>query len=846
MKKLRSSRFAKLISAVLIVLMTFSVIVNIVSTVVLMDENLYYASKTQMQQKLYSYLYEYTASDLLKYLSFAENMHTNNDSYKNYHQSELDLYKTKYSPENSNIYFRITDENGNILLTNGNIVSDDCFIFTSLYTSETSSDYYWYDENLAEKYEYEVIVTSYDITESTTFKEPYSEEVTVFSESEETTEAKITEPVVFEQNTEDYGISLATISDNNYSVEEFTVSNVNSENITQVKYYYSDEINYKILNHCKEAVRNLKYDISDISFRQDDYQVLQDEEFYEGGYDIAYSFAATDENVPERGFTTTLLSEGKTAEISYAYEGSFYIEEFQDRLSAVSLILENSSEENMTFDYHQKSRITLNAYVEVPYAASARDGYFYAEKLVDAAIIYRDNIILFTMADILLLILSFAFLFWSAGYIPEKEKPVARYLHRIPFDVVSLISVILALICLQLVFTGDDVFVIIGITVWTLLVVGLSYSLTVRLRTHTVISSCLFYILFRLIKDTARVLNKNVAAAIKILLIILAFVFCTGAEILIFFFIGCETPDGGIVIAIILLIVRLLEIPVIAYTLVSLTALHSGAKQISKGDVEYRINKTFLIGSMRKHASYLNSINDAVNSAVEERVRSESLKTELITNVSHDLKTPLTSIVNYVDLLKKEEITNEKAVQYIEVIDRQSQRLKKLTVDIVEASKAATGNIEVHKEELILNVFLNQTNGEYIERLSEKSLSLVQDIPVKQIKITADGRLLWRVIDNLMNNIYKYSMPGTRVYLNLSEENGRAYISFRNISKNELNIDPGSLTERFVRGDSSRNTDGSGLGLSIAKSLTEIMGGNIGITIDGDLFKVTLSFPVNS
>ena len=135
MKKLRSSRFAKLISAVLIVLMTFSVIVNIVSTVVLMDENLYYASKTQMQQKLYSYLYEYTASDLLKYLSFAENMHTNNDSYKNYHQSELDLYKTKYSPENSNIYFRITDENGNILLTNGNIVSDDCFIFTSLYIS---------------------------------------------------------------------------------------------------------------------------------------------------------------------------------------------------------------------------------------------------------------------------------------------------------------------------------------------------------------------------------------------------------------------------------------------------------------------------------------------------------------------------------------------------------------------------------------------------------------------------------------------------------------------------------------------------------------------------------------
>ena len=186
---------------------------------------------------------------------------------------------------------------------------------------------------------------------------------------------------------------------------------------------------------------------------------------------------------------------------------------------------------------------------------------------------------------------------------------------------------------------------------------------------------------------------------------------------------------------------------------------------------------------------------------------------------------------------------DKKALEYIEVIDRQSQRLKKLTVDIVEASKAATGNIEVHPESTVLNVILLQTNGEYIERLEEKSLTLVSEIPDKKITISTDGRLLWRVIDNLMNNICKYSMPGTRVYLTLWENNGRAFISFRNISRNKLNITPENLTERFVRGDSSRNTEGSGLGLSIANSLTEIMGGKLSIIIDGDLFKVTLSFP---
>ena len=250
----------------------------------------------------------------------------------------------------------------------------------------------------------------------------------------------------------------------------------------------------------------------------------------------------------------------------------------------------------------------------------------------------------------------------------------------------------------------------------------------------------------------------------------------------------------------------------------------------------------YLFGEFRKNAAYLNSISDGVNNEVNERMKSESMKTELITNVSHDLKTPLTSIINYVDLLKKTEISDEKAREYIEVIDRQSQKLKKLSSDIVDASKAATGNMEIHKERTTLNVLLTQVAGEYDERLRQKCLQLVCTIPEEETAINADGKLLWRVFDNLMNNICKYAMGGTRVYLTLNNAGNTAEVVFRNISGEPLNISADELTERFVRGDSSRNTEGSGLGLSIAKSLTELMGGKFDISVDGDLFKAILTF----
>ena len=245
---------------------------------------------------------------------------------------------------------------------------------------------------------------------------------------------------------------------------------------------------------------------------------------------------------------------------------------------------------------------------------------------------------------------------------------------------------------------------------------------------------------------------------------------------------------------------------------------------------------------LKEHGRDLNEIGKGMAIAVEDRLKSERMKTELITNVSHDIKTPLTSIINYADLISKEETKNRKTKEYCDVLVRQSEKLKRLLEDLVEASKAASGNLEVDMMPLNASIFVQQSAGEYEERLEKAGLKLVTSLPEEEITIMADGRRMWRIFDNLMNNILKYGQSDTRVYLSLKKEDGNAVFVFRNTSRDELNISPEELMERFTRGDSSRNSEGNGLGLSIARSLTELQNGKMELDIDGDLFKVTLSF----
>jgi len=251
----------------------------------------------------------------------------------------------------------------------------------------------------------------------------------------------------------------------------------------------------------------------------------------------------------------------------------------------------------------------------------------------------------------------------------------------------------------------------------------------------------------------------------------------------------------------------------------------------------------FLCRDLKEHAEQLNDLGSAINSAVDERMKSERMKAELITNVSHDLKTPLTSIINYVDLLKKEDIQNETAREYIQVLDRKSQRLKKLTEDLVEASKASTGALTVNAERLGVVQLVTQALGEYSEKFAAANLTVVPTLCEEEVYVRADGRHFWRILDNLLGNCVKYALPGTRVYLDLTAWDGHVVLAVKNISAQQLNIPPEQLMERFVRGDESRTTEGSGLGLSIARSLTELQGGTFRLDVDGDLFKAVVAFP---
>ena len=367
---------------------------------------------------------------------------------------------------------------------------------------------------------------------------------------------------------------------------------------------------------------------------------------------------------------------------------------------------------------------------------------------------------------------------------------------------------------------------------WLLLLFLLSFSVRVKLGKwwrHT-----LCYQLFRKIGQFARMIWENIGFLWKVILVMLVLAFFEGIGVLMFF--------NSDIALLLWLLEKLVLYPLVLWYCVQLNQLKNGTEKIAGGEPGYQISTKRMTGIFKEQGEQINHISDGMTHAIEERIKSERFKTELITNVSHDIKTPLTSIINYVDLLEKEELHNETAQEYLEVLERQSSRLKKLIEDLIEASKASTGNLPVHLERLEAGIFMTQTVGEFEEKTKEAGLDLVIEKPETPVYIMADSRHFWRVIDNLMNNICKYAQSGTRVYINLEVKEAQVSITFRNTSKYPLNISSDELMERFVRGDASRNTEGSGLGLSIANSLMDLMGGTFRLYVDGDLFKVVLGF----
>ena len=335
--------------------------------------------------------------------------------------------------------------------------------------------------------------------------------------------------------------------------------------------------------------------------------------------------------------------------------------------------------------------------------------------------------------------------------------------------------------------------------------------------------------------DFARAFSRNTAEKIKVLLVGGAFLF------LQFLIIGCIF-GGAEVFLLALMAVDVAAMIFAIRKADGLDLIMDGLKKISDGELQYKIKTDTLTGKQKVMAEYINNIGSGLDAAVENSLKKERMQTELITNVSHDLKTPLTSIINYVDLMKRENPTDPKIQEYLRILDEKSQRLKVLTEDVVEASKASTGNIKLEMNDIDFVEMVQQVIGEFEEKFQEKNLTMMVHFTDEPSIIYADGQKMWRVLENVFGNVVKYAMEGTRVYAEISNQNKKVIFSLKNISAQPLNFSADELTERFIRGDVARNTEGSGLGLSIAKSLTELQGGEFKLHLDGDLFKVIITF----
>lgn len=481
---------------------------------------------------------------------------------------------------------------------------------------------------------------------------------------------------------------------------------------------------------------------------------------------------------------------------------------------------------------------------------SEHDDYYYGDMALSLACRYCYWFIALCALGLLGFILCVVFLCCAAGRRRSGTEPTASWATGLPFDLITVgfaAGVTFVGVLIAEIYWGNDLFAFCVIALCGLAATALfiwwlmSFALRVKLGVfwkNTLICWTLRLIsrFLRIVWDFCRGFCWRLglvwgAAAIIAVLAAIEFVAILLTE---------YSPEVELLLWLIKTLVIMAAVVYFAYMLRDLQ--HMG-DCIANGDMSYRANTRFMPRPLREHAENLSSIGKSIDIAVDERMKSERMKTELITNVSHDIKTPLTSIINYADLISREKTENEAITEYCEVLQRQSSRLKRLIEDLVEASKASTGNIEMNMAVCEVGVMLMQVAAEYEPKLCQQQLSLVAGQPVHELYIMADGRRLWRVMDNLMGNICKYAMPGTRVYISLEDIDGQAVISFKNTSREALNMSPEELMERFVRGDAARHGEGSGLGLSIARSLTELQGGKLEISCDGDLFKAILRFP---
>lgn len=458
-----------------------------------------------------------------------------------------------------------------------------------------------------------------------------------------------------------------------------------------------------------------------------------------------------------------------------------------------------------------------------------------------AQILYKPALYLLPLSIIAVLVLLIMNCFFI-GLRNENGEVILNAFDKTPLLVALIILFILFMIgCGFLIaLTSENLTLILsGIAIGAVIVyisfVFFLETIIKRIKSKTLFRNTITYRILRWIKSLITSMTRNANMTVKLILIFIAF----GILNIIGFGLSINNEPIGFFI--------LIAIWVYAFAkmhqwLVRYIEIKNAINEIYIGNTEVHLDEKRYKGSLNSMAIQVNDIAGGLSNAIQEKLKSERLKTELITNVSHDIKTPLTSIINYVDLLKKEKMPNEQAEEYLNILDNKSQRLKRLTEDLVEASKASSGNIKLNIEKLNVNELLKQVSGEFEDKFKLRNLEEVMSLPEKNVYINADSRYMYRILENMYSNISKYAMDNTRVYIDVIPNNNRITIQMKNISKEKLNISTEELMQRFVRGDSARNTEGSGLGLSIATSLTTLQGGTFNIYLDGDLYKVIIEF----
>jgi hypothetical protein len=458
-----------------------------------------------------------------------------------------------------------------------------------------------------------------------------------------------------------------------------------------------------------------------------------------------------------------------------------------------------------------------------------------------AQILYKPALYLLPLSIVAVLVLLIMNCF-LIGLRNEKGEVILNAFDKTPLLVALIVLFILSMIgCGFLIaLTSENLTLILSGTAIGAVIVYISFvffleTIIKRIKSKTLFRNTITYRILRWIKSLITSMTRNANMTVKLILIFIAF----GILNIIGFGSSINNEPIGFFILIAIWVYAFAKIH---QWLVRYIEIKNAINEIYIGNTEVHLDEKRYKGSLNSMAIQVNDIAGGLSNAIQEKLKSERLKTELITNVSHDIKTPLTSIINYVDLLKKEKMPNEQAEEYLNILDNKSQRLKRLTEDLVEASKASSGNIKLNIEKLNVNELLKQVSGEFEDKFKLRNLEEVMSLPEKNVYINADSRYMYRILENMYSNISKYAMDNTRVYIDVIPNNNRITIQMKNISKEKLNISTEELMQRFVRGDSARNTEGSGLGLSIATSLTTLQGGTFNIYLDGDLYKVIIEF----